>query len=83
MHPRRISAAQRDNSDQIRLTDISLPKPDVILDQMLICTGQSQDSVEGSTRSYCMMERIPHHKDFFHLPPRITWYNATAKLVYL
>jgi hypothetical protein len=39
VHPRRISVAQWDNTDQVRLTGISLPKPDVILDQTLICTG--------------------------------------------
>jgi hypothetical protein len=65
VHPRRISAAQQDNLNQARLTDISLPKPDVILDLTLICTGQPQGSAEGSTRSYWMMERIPHHKTFF------------------
>jgi hypothetical protein len=27
--------------DQVRLAGISLPKPDVILDQTLICIGQS------------------------------------------
>jgi hypothetical protein len=32
--------------DQVRLIGISLPKPDVILDQTLICTGQLQGSVE-------------------------------------
>jgi hypothetical protein len=47
-----VSAAQRDNMDQVRITGICLPKPDVILDQILICTGQSQGRVEGSTR-YC------------------------------
>jgi hypothetical protein len=41
---------------------ISLLKPDVILDQTLICTGQLQGSVEGSTWSYWIRERIPHHK---------------------
>jgi hypothetical protein len=25
----------------------------------------------------------PTSQDFFHLPPRTTWYNATARLVYL
>jgi hypothetical protein len=35
--------------DKGRLAGINLPKPDVILDQMLICTGQSQGGVEGST----------------------------------
>jgi hypothetical protein len=37
--PRWISAAQRDNMDLVRLAGISLPKPNVILDQMLIYTG--------------------------------------------
>jgi hypothetical protein len=53
-----------DNPNQVRLIDITQPKPDVILDQTLICTGQSQGSVEGSTQSYWMMESIPHHKTF-------------------
>jgi hypothetical protein len=48
--------------DQVRLAGISLPKPDVILDQTLVCTGQSQSSMKGTTQSYWMMERIPHHK---------------------
>jgi hypothetical protein len=71
VHPRWISVAQRDNLDQARLIDISLPKPDVIPDQTLICTEQLQDSVEGSTRSYWMMERIPHHR---LLPLATTYY---------
>jgi hypothetical protein len=62
MHPRLVSAAQRDNMDQVRLTGICLPKADVILDQMLICTGQLQGRVEGSTQNYWTRERIPHHK---------------------
>jgi hypothetical protein len=41
VHPRWISAAQRDNTDQVRLIGISLPKPDVTLDQTLIYTIQS------------------------------------------
>jgi hypothetical protein len=48
--------------DQVRLTDISLPKFDVMLDQVPICTGQLQGRVEGSTRSYWMREHVPHHK---------------------
>jgi hypothetical protein len=52
VHLRRISVAQQDNSDQVRLTDISLPKLDVILDQTLICTGQSQGSMEGWNSSH-------------------------------
>jgi hypothetical protein len=51
MHPRLVSAAQRDNMDQVRLTCICLPKPDVILDQMLIRTEQLQGRVEGSTQN--------------------------------
>jgi hypothetical protein len=51
VHPRLVLAAQHDNMDQVRLTSICLLKPDVILDQMLICTGQSQGKVKGSTRN--------------------------------
>jgi hypothetical protein len=38
------------------------PYSDVILDQMLICIGQSQDRVEESTRCCWMRECVPHHK---------------------
>jgi hypothetical protein len=41
MHPRLVLVAQQDNMDQVRLIGIYLPKPDVMLDQVLICTGQS------------------------------------------
>jgi hypothetical protein len=48
--------------DQVRLTDIYLPKLDMILDQMLICTKQSQGRVEGSAQNRWKREHIPHHK---------------------
>jgi hypothetical protein len=62
VHPRLVLAAQQDNMDQVRLTDISLPKSDVILDQVPIRTGQSRGRVEGSTPSCWMRERVQHHK---------------------
>jgi hypothetical protein len=62
VHPRLVSTAQQDNMDQVGLIGISLPKSHVMLDQVLICTGQSQGRVEGSTRSCWMKERIPLHK---------------------
>jgi hypothetical protein len=62
MHPRLVLAAQQDNMDQVRLTGISLPKSDMMLDQVLIYTGQSRGRVEGSTQSYWMRERTPRHK---------------------
>jgi len=40
VHPRRKSAAQQESMDQRRLAGICLPKPDVMQDQVLICTGQ-------------------------------------------
>jgi hypothetical protein len=51
VHPILVSAAQQDNMDQIRITGISLPKSDVMLDQVLVCTRQSRGRVEGSTWS--------------------------------
>jgi hypothetical protein len=48
-----------------RLTGISLPKYDVMLDHVLICAGQSQGRVDESTRHICMRERVPHHKTSF------------------
>jgi hypothetical protein len=41
----------------------------VILDQTLICTGQSQGSVEGSNRSYWMMEWIKTSFTCHHVLP--------------
>ena len=64
VHPRRKSAAQRDNMDQGRPVGISLPKSDVMLDQVLICTGQSQGRRGGSAQNYQMGEHISHHKTF-------------------
>jgi hypothetical protein len=32
-----MSAAQQENMHQVKLTGISLPKSDVMLDQVLIC----------------------------------------------
>jgi hypothetical protein len=69
--------------DQVRLTVICLPKPDVILDQMLICTGQLQGSVEGSNLELLDEGTHPTSQDFFHLSGWTTWRNAAARLVYL
>jgi hypothetical protein len=57
-----MSVGQRGNMDQVRLAGICLPKPDVILDKMMICIGQSQNRVEGSIRNCWMRERVSPYK---------------------
>jgi hypothetical protein len=72
VHPRQKSAARRDNMEQRRPTDICLPKSDVMLDMVLICTEQSQGRRRGSTQNWQMKERIPHHKtpsNYHHVLP--------------
>ena len=70
MHPRRKSAARWDNKDQGKSVGICLPKPDVMQDQVLICTGQSQDRRRGSTQN-CRMREEAH---ITRLPPTTTTY---------
>jgi len=72
VHPRWKSAARQDNMEQRRLVGICLPKTDVMLDMVLIFTGQSQDRRRGSTQNYQMKEWSPHHKtssNYHHVHP--------------
>ena len=83
VHPRRKSAAQRDNMEQRRLAGIYLPKTDVMLDMVLICTRQSQDRRRGSTQNYQMKEQSPHHKtssNYCHVHPGtlLLWDQSTS-----
>ena len=43
VHPRRKSGGRQDNMEQRRSAGIYLPKSNVMLDMVLICTEQSQD----------------------------------------
>jgi hypothetical protein len=69
--------------DQVRLISISLAKPNVILDQTLVCTGQSQRQCGRNNPK--LLDDGTHltSQDFFYLPPRTTWYSAVVRLVYL
>ena len=72
VHPRWKSTARRDNIDQGKSAGICLPKPDVMQDQVLICTGQSQGGQGRSTQNCWMKECIPHHKtssNYHHVLP--------------
>ena len=72
VHPRRKLAARQDNVDQEEPVGICLPKPDMMQDQALICTGQSQGGQGRSTQNCWMKERIPHHKtssNYLHILP--------------
>ena len=70
VHPRRKSAARQGNMEQRRPAGICLPKTDVMLDMVLICTGQSQDRRRGSTQN-CRMKDEAH---ITRLPPTTTTY---------
>jgi hypothetical protein len=58
--------------EQRRPTSIYLPKSDVMLDMVLICTEQSQEKQRGLTQNCQMKERSPHHKtssNYCHVHP--------------
>ena len=70
VHPRRKSTARWDNMEQRRPVGIYLPKFDVMLDIMLICTGQSQAGDEDQPRTV----RWSNVSHITRLPPTTATY---------
>jgi hypothetical protein len=83
MHPRWISVAQRDNPElgkaHTHQSTQARYNPGSDADWHRTVTRQC-----GRINSKLLDDGThPTSQDFFHLPPRTTWYNAAVILVYL